>query len=246
MKVLTFANWKGGVGRTTSVVNLGAYFARQGKRTLLVDMDVQFNLSQCFGITEPEETIFEALINRTPIPLYEVRENLHLSPSGINGIGADMEMSIKIQIGRTERLKLALEGLDYDVVLIDCPPPLHVPTLNAFQAADYILSPVQAEAMSFKGMGSLDNQIKKMFNVKQGIDYIFLTMVQSNTKLAKRVDHGVSTHFENRFLETKIRRNIDLASAPINNNTIFESGPQSKGAEDYAALGAELIKTLNL
>jgi len=246
MKIITFANWKGGVGRTTSVVNLGAYFASKDIKTLLIDMDVQYNLSQCFGVEEPPETVFDALINRTPLPIYEVRENLDLAPSGINGVGADMEMSIKVQVDRTARLAQALEQLDYEIVLIDCPPPLHVPTLNAFQAADLIISPVQAEAMAFKGMVALDEQIKKLFNTEQGIDYIFLTMVQTNTRLAKLIDKGVSDHFKDRFLKGQIRRNTDLAAAPIEQNTIFESSPQSNGAKDYSALAEEILTLLEI
>ena len=136
MKVISLNMWKGGCGRTTSTANLGAYFASKGKKTLLIDLDVQHNLSVWFDVVEPERTVFDALINREPLPIYEIRPNLDLCPSSISAISAEMEFNVKVQVSRTERLTHALQGLDYDIVIIDCAPALNIPTLNAIACAD--------------------------------------------------------------------------------------------------------------
>lgn len=236
--------WKGGCGRTTSTANLGAYFANKGYRTLLVDLDTQHNLSLWFDIIEPKSTVFDALIEREPLPIYHLRPNLDLSPSGLKSIGAELEFNLKVQVARTERLAQALEGLPYDIVLIDCSPALNIPTLNALACADLVISPVQAEALSFKGLVHLDQQIKDIFGSEEGINYMFLTMTQTNTKLTRLVEETLNEEFKGRFLKSQIRRNTNLASTPINHETIFEAFPDSNGAKDYKALAEELIKLI--
>jgi chromosome partitioning protein len=250
-KVYVFVNQKGGVGKTTSAINLGVYLAEEGKSVLLVDFDSQANLSSGVGINKKNAKpgIYElisglASINDVIRPTGIL--NLSVIPAGIDLSGAAVEL-----IDQEERdlfLKKALEPIrkQYDYILIDCPPSLGVLTLNGLSAADGALIPMQCEYFAMEGLSHLlqaVRRIKKSLNPKLEIGGIFFTMYDSRTRLAQQVVKEVSGYFRDKVFTTIIPRNVRLSEAPSHGLPISIYDPQSSGAKAYQSLAKEVMQS---
>jgi chromosome partitioning protein len=246
-KIYVFVNQKGGVGKTTSAVNIGAYLAEEGKSVLLVDFDSQANLSSGIGAEPKKPGIYELLsgtaevdqtIRKTAVPRLEV------IPASIDLSGAAVEL-----IEQEERdfyLKKALSPVKnrYDFILIDCPPSLGVLTLNGMTAADAVLIPMQCEYFAMEGLSLLLQTIKRIqknLNPFLGIGGIFFTMYDSRTRLAQDVVRQVSAYFKSAVFTTIIPRNVRLSEAPSHGQPINLYDPQCSGARAYRSLAQELI-----
>jgi len=243
--IIAISNHKGGVGKTTTSVNLGAGLAREGKKVLLVDLDPQANLSQCFGITKPETTIYDSLKNQTEIITIKVIENLEIAPSNLDLAGAEIELSS--ETGREYLLKEALEPIknNYDYIIIDCPPSLGLLTLNAFTCANEVIIPIQAHFLAIKGLAKIIeviNKIKKRINPTIEITGVVITLYDKRKILHRDIEETILTYFGEKVYETKIRQNIALAEAPARGQDIFRYAISSQGADDYYDLTLEFLK----
>jgi len=242
--VIAIANHKGGVGKTTSTQNIGVALSREGKKTLLLDLDPQGNLSDAFGHEDVEVSIYDALTDKEELPIIKLRDNLDLIPSNLDLSVAEVELS-----GRTGReyiLKDVIEAIrnNYDYVLIDCPPSLGLLTINALTACDEVYIPLDSHYFSMKGLDKLIfiiNQIKKRLNTEVKITGVFLTRFDKRVVVNKNIASMVKESFAETLFTTKIRNNIALVEAPIENKDIFTYAPSSNGAKDYEALTKEIV-----
>ncbi len=250
--VIAVANQKGGVGKTTSCVNLAAALAAQGKKVLLVDADPQGNSTSGLGVDKKSLKLstYDLLVGKAGAAgdsLIKARPNLDLLPSNINLAGAEVEL-VDMK-GRERRLLEALRPLkdDYQYLLIDCPPSLGLLTVNALTAADAVLIPVQAEYYALEGLMQLMTTlglVKKAYNPSLRLAGVFITMFDTRTQLSKQVRDEVAWYFREDFLETGIPRNVRLSEAPSFGNTIFEYDRRSRGANSYKLLASELARRL--
>lgn len=247
MKILAFSNQKGGVGKTTTVQNLGKGLSNLGKRVLLVDLDAQGNLTDSYGIDNQSlnKTVYHVLKGSESIKNVIMKsQGVDILPSNLELSGADLEFS-SIP-GREFLLKDALEELsEYDYILIDCPPNLSIMTLNALSAAHKVYIPLQTEYYSIKGMAQLLDSIKlikKRINHKLELGGVICTMYDKRKNLNKEVKDIIDEYFEGKVLNTQIRENIALAEAPSKSISIFDYKPNSNGAEDYLNLAKEIIE----
>lgn len=244
--VIAIANHKGGVGKTTSTQNIGVALARLGKKTLLLDLDPQGNLSDSFGHEDVEISVYDALTDKSELPLINLSENLDLVPSNLDLSVAEVELSGRT--GREYTLKDVLENIreDYEYVLIDCPPSLGLLTINALTACDEVYIPLDSHYFSMKGLDKLIfiiNQIKKRLNKGVNITGVFLTRFDPRVVVNKNIASMVEESFSDTLFKTKIRNNIALVEAPIESQDIFSYAPKSNGAKDYQALTLEIIAT---
>lgn len=248
-RIISVANQKGGVGKTTTTVNLGASLAFNGKKVLLVDIDAQGNATSGVGIRKPDvkQDIYDILVNEVDINetiLATSRENLFIVPATLQLAGAEIELTS--MMARESRLKLALDSIkeQYDYILIDCPPSLGHLTINAFTASDSILIPVQCEYYALEGLSQLLNTVRlvqKHFNPDLAIEGVLLTMFDARTNLGAEVVEEVRRYFQEKVYETVIPRNIRLSEAPSHGLTIIDYDIRSKGAEVYQALAKEVL-----
>ena len=237
-RIISVANQKGGVGKTTTTVNLGASLAFVGKKVLLVDIDAQGNATSGVGIRKPdvEQDIYDVLVNETPIVeaiLPSSRENLDIVPATIQLAGAEIELTS--MMARESRLKSALNEIkeQYDYIFIDCPPSLGHLTINAFTASDSILIPVQCEYYALEGLSQLLNTVRlvqKHFNPELEIEGVLLTMYDARTNLGAEVVEEVRRYFQEKVYET-----------PSHGLSIIDYDPRSKGAEVYQTLAKEVL-----
>ena len=249
VRIISVANQKGGVGKTTTTVNLGASLAYLGKKVLLVDIDAQGNATSGVGIRKPDvkEDIYDILVNEVDIKetiLPTSRENLFIVPATLQLAGAEIELTS--MMARESRLKLALNEIkdDYDYILIDCPPSLGHLTINAFTASDSILIPVQCEYYALEGLSQLLNTVRlvqKHFNPDLDIEGVLLTMFDARTNLGAEVVEEVRRYFQEKVYETVIPRNVRLSEAPSHGLSIIDYDIRSKGAEVYQALAKEVL-----
>lgn len=248
-KIIAVANQKGGVGKTTSTVNISAILAKKGKKVILIDADPQGNATSGLGIEKDDvKSLYDVLVNEEPMEetLEETSiKNLKVCPSNINLAGAEVELVSLIS--REYRLKEQLEKIkeDYDYILIDCPPSLGLITLNAFTAADSVLIPVQCEYYALEGLGQLINTInlvKKHLNKSLEIEGAILTMYDIRTNLSNQVVKEVKKYFDNKVFKTVIPRNVKLSEAPSYGMSIVEYDSRSKGAKSYDKLVKEFLK----
>ncbi len=242
---IAISNHKGGVGKTTSTVNIGAGLAIQKKKTLLVDLDAQANLSQCFGISNPEKTIYDSFRGVYPLSPYEVNKFLHVVPSCLDLAGIELEIGSKI--GRERILSKLLAPIEdkYDYILFDCPPSLGLIIVNAFAAADRVYIPLQAQFLALHGLDKLFdvmNLVKEEINPKIDIKGVFITQYDKRKVLNRDILESVQESFKERVFATLIRDNVSLAEAPASSQDIFAYAPNSQGAEDYGNLVSEIIK----
>ena len=248
-QIISVANQKGGVGKTTTTVNLGACLASLGKKVLLVDMDAQGNATSGVGIRKPDVTrdIYDVLVNELPIDeatLITEHENLSIVPATLQLAGAEIELTS--MMARESRLtgSLAEVSSQYDYILIDCPPSLGHLTINSFTASDSILIPVQCEYYALEGLSQLLNTVRlvqKHFNPELEIEGVLLTMYDARTNLGNEVVEEVRKYFREKVYETIIPRNIRLSEAPSHGKPIIDYDPRSRGAEVYQALAKEVV-----
>jgi len=248
-RVLAVVNQKGGVGKTTTAINLSAALGLEGLRCLLIDCDPQANSTGGYGFGRDEErdSIYDILLGQATIAgaaLQTEIESLKLVPSSKNLIGANVEL---IQVERRAyRLKDAIQAVreDYDYILLDCPPALDMLTLNSLVAADRLLVPMQAEYFALEGISELMNTMERVrdaFNPGLEIEGVLLTMYDDRTNLAQQVTENLREFFKDKLLKTAIPRNVRLAEAPSYGKPALLYDPKSRGAESYAELAAELL-----
>ncbi len=248
-RTIAIANQKGGVGKTTSSVNLSACLAYLGKKVLLIDIDPQGNATSGVGVNkgDVDQCIYEVLIDDVDVKstIMETKvENLHVVPATISLAGAEIELVSTIS--REARLKNALEEVKdmYDYIIIDCPPSLGLLTLNSLTASDAIIIPVQCEYYALEGLSQLLSTIRlvqKHLNHDLMIDGVLLTMLDARTNLGIQVIEEVKKYFQDKVYKTIIPRNVRLSEAPSHGEPIIIYDPKSRGAEVYLELAKEVI-----
>lgn len=248
-RIISVANQKGGVGKTTTTVNLGACLAYDGKKVLLIDSDAQGNATSGLGVRKPDvkQDIYDVLVNEVSIKetiIKTSRENLSIVPATLQLAGAEIELTS--MMARESRLKSALAEVsdEYDFILVDCPPSLGHLTINAFTASDAILIPVQCEYYALEGLSQLLNTVRlvqKHFNPGLEIEGVLLTMYDARTNLGAEVVEEVRRYFQEKVYDTIIPRNVRLSEAPSHGKPIIDYDPRSKGAEVYQALAKEVL-----
>ena len=244
-KTITLSNHKGGVGKTTSVINIGAGLVSLGKKVLLIDLDPQANLSQSLGYRDQELTIYGALKGEQEVKPIEVLPGLELVPSTLDLAGAEIELSA--EAGREFILKELLEPLrsSYDYIIIDSPPSLGLLTINAFTASNEVLIPLQSQYLALQGLTVLQGvieKIQKRLNKGLKLGGVFITQYDKRKVLHREVLQTIQGHLKGLLLKTIIRDNIALAEAPAVGQDIFRYSSKSYGAEDYLALCKEVIR----
>lgn len=248
-KIIAVANQKGGVGKTTTSVNLSALLAKKGKKVVLLDADPQGNATSGLGVDKNvEKSLYDVLVNEEPVEntLQDtIEKNLKICPSNVNLAGAEVELVS--QMSREHRLKEQLDQIKdkYDYIFIDCPPSLGLITLNSFTAADSVLIPVQCEYYALEGLGQLINTInlvKKHLNKSLEIEGAVLTMYDIRTNLSNQVVKEVKKYFDDKVYKTVIPRNVRLSEAPSFGMPITTYDPKSKGARSYEKLAREFLK----
>jgi chromosome partitioning protein len=246
--ILAVLNQKGGVGKTTTAVNVAAYLAKAGQRVLLVDFDPQGNATSGLGFDKQglEDTSYEVLFNPGLLQ-QSIREtatdNLHLLPANANLASAEVELVHRER--REHWLKQGLAEAEYDYIIIDCPPALGLLSINALAAADTVLIPVQAEYYALEGLSQLLSVVQRVregINPKLEVLGVVLTMYDKRTTLADQVLAELKSHFGNKLFATVIPRNIRLAEAPSFGKTIIEHDKWSKGARAYKQLAREVSR----
>ena len=250
-KVIAITNQKGGVGKTTTSINLSASIAALERKTLLIDIDPQANSSSGLGVSGSDKSVYEAIsgeidykdaIQSTYMPY------LDIVPASINLVGAEVEL-VSIE-NREFLLKDFIDNIknDYDYVFIDCPPSLGLLTLNALTASDAVIVPVQCEYFALEGLGQLLNTInivKKNFNKNLFIEGVLLTMYDQRLKLSNQVVEEVKKYFGNRVFKTIIHRNVRISESPSFEKPVILYDATSTGAKNYMALAAELLSDEN-
>ena len=248
-RIISIANQKGGVGKTTTAVNVSAILAKRGKKVMLIDADPQGNASSGLGLEkETENSLYDVLINDVDLEstLQDTNiKTLKVCPSNMNLAGAEVELVSLMSREQRLKEKLDLVKDDFDFIFIDCPPSLGLITLNSFTAADSVLIPVQCEYFALEGLGQLIdtiNLVKKHLNKSLEIEGAVLTMYDMRTNLSNQVVKEVKRYFDDKVYKTVIPRNIKLSEAPSFGMPIGLYDPKSKGARAYEKLAREVMK----
>jgi chromosome partitioning protein len=246
MKTISICNLKGGTGKTTTALNLGAALSRQGKRVLLIDFDAQGNLTEGFGLEEAaaEHDIYRVLRRESELRPVTIYEGLDLVPTTLDLAAAELELSA--ETGGEYVLKELLEPhrSRYDYILIDCSPSIGSMVVNALTASDALLIPIQAEYLPLQGLKKLTEvvgKIQRRLNKDLSVSGILITQFDSRTVLSRQIAESVQERFRSEIFQTKIRQNVAIAESQAKGLDIFRYAPESAGAEDYAALAKEVI-----
>ncbi|MEG0890137.1 MAG: ParA family protein [Bacteroides sp.] len=249
-KIISFLNHKGGVGKTTSAINMGAVLAEMGKRVLLIDLDPQASLTLSLGVHNCERTIYTALKETVDsdngvLPIIPCKTNLSVVPSDRKM--ADAEYLLLNELGRESFLKelIAPISSNYDYIILDCPPALGLISINALVASDHIIVPVQAEILSLHGLVSIVDVIatvQKKLNKKLAIAGFLMTQYDARTGLHRRIVENMREQYENKVFESVIRRNIRISEAPLEKMDIISYDANCSGANDYIDATKELIQ----
>lgn len=248
-KVISVVNHKGGVGKTTTTLNLGKALVKLGYRVLLIDMDSQGNLSQALGHDNPEKQVVQALLKGEPLPVISIAEHYDLAPSDLELAYADLEL---VQaVGGVNQLKNAIAPIrsQYDYIFIDCPPALNIFTNSALVASTGCLVTLQPEASALKGVNNLFDritQVRDRINYELTIEGIILTMVDARLKVHRDMIEYIKNTLSNfNIFSTVIRQNVALKESQISQQDIFEYAPDSNGAKDYFKLAQEFSGNKN-
>ena len=243
-KIITIANHKGGVGKTTTTASVGSILATKGYRVLLIDLDAQANLTSSLCKDDIDATIYDTLSSsNTPLPIIKVFQNLDIVPASIQLAQADLEFGGTM--ARERMLSDALHDyvVSYDFILIDCPPSLGLMTLNALAASDFILTPLVAETLPVNGLTMIVNFVDKVnakLNPRLKTLGVLLTRFET-TNLSQCIEQGLREKLGDLVFRTKIRKNVTLAQAPLQSVNIVEYDPKSNGAKDYLAFTDEFL-----
>ncbi len=242
--VISLLNHKGGVGKTTSAINIGAGLVELGKKVLLVDLDPQANLTLSLGVPRQPVTIYEAIRGESELKPINVKENLDVIISTLDLSGAEMELIN--EAGREQILRELFEPVreEYDFIIVDCPPSLGLLTLNALTGSDYVIIPLQTEFLAMQGLAKIKQVIQKVrLRLNKGLEIagVIATMYDHRKVLNRDVVETIKKYFGDLVFETMIRDNVALAEAPSRRQDIFDYNAGSSGAEDYLALSKEII-----
>ena len=245
--IIAVLNQKGGVGKTTTAINLAAYLAKDGRSVLLADLDPQGNTTSGLGLDKQklDSTLYDVLFSRSEAgqTTQKINPKLFILPANANLAGAEVEM-VGVA-GRELLLRNVLAGLNYDYILIDCPPSLGLLTINALAAADSVLIPVQAEYYALEGLSQLLNvvqQVRQAINPGLDILGVLITLYDSRNSLSAQVKKELESYFGAKLFDTVVPRNVRLAEAPSFGKTIAEHDKWSKGARAYKSLAKEVEK----
>ena len=250
-RIITFANHKGGVGKTTTTASVGTILSKEDKKVLLIDLDAQANLTHSIAAKSSiERTIYDALIGEvskenSQLPIYPINNNLDIVPADLALANTDLQLSAAMARERILERLLKQVSSQYDYILIDCPPSLGILTLNAIVASDTVIIPLVAEVLPFQGLTMIKDfieMIKENINPNVSIGGILLTRWE-NSNLSKQIEEGLREQREIKVYNTKIRKNIKVAEAPLECVNIVEYAPKSNGAIDYMSYTKELIET---
>ena len=248
-KVISVTNQKGGVGKTTTSINLAASLAKKDKRILLIDMDPQGNASVGCGVDvgEVENTIYDLLLGDTTVAEAVVKTECGVDVLTANGDLAGAQVELLNEIGRELKLQKALVSVqnDYDYIFIDCPPALNVLTINALVASNSVMIPMQCEYFALEGLSALIATVRKIretLNPKLSIEGLLRTMFDGRNSLSNEVSRQLQTHFGDKVYKTVVPRNIRLAEAPSYGEPAITYAPDSKGAKAYVLLADEILE----
>lgn len=246
--IIAIVNQKGGTGKTTTTVNLGCALAKKGKKVLLIDLDAQGNLSYSLGLTDFDDAMAEVLVGEALLnDILLESEGVHVAPSNI-GL-ADVEISIANVEDRESLLKNHLETADgYDYILIDCPPSLSLLTINALNAADRVIIPLQMEVLSLQGLDLIIDtvaKIKNVFNDNLQVEGLLPVMVDRRRKLSQEVYEHINENYDFKIFDSKIRTNVRASEAPSFGSSVISYAPGSNSAKDYMMFAEELISLNN-
>jgi len=244
MKIIAVINHKGGTGKTTSTLNIGAGLARANKKTLLIDIDPQSNLTEGLGLRDVKVSIYDSIKDDVALPIQNIAENLDLIPSSLDLLGAEIELVSRL--GRETILKRLLKnvGDHYDYVLIDCAPALGMLTVNALVAAHTVLIPLEAEYFAYRGIDrlvSIISDVRTHYNEGLTIGGVFITKINPRRVITEQITESIKKYFNDKLFDTSIRINVALVEAQLKGVDVFEYAPASNGAVDYANLTEEII-----
>lgn len=251
-RIITFANHKGGVGKTTTTASVGTILSKEDKKVLLIDLDAQANLTHSIAAKSSiERTIYDALIGEvskedSQLPIYQINNNLDIVPADLALANTDLQLSAAMARERILERLLKQVSSQYDYILIDCPPSLGILTLNAIVASDTVIIPLVAEVLPFQGLTMIKDfieMIKENINPNVSIGGILLTRWE-NSNLSKQIEDGLREQREIKVYNTKIRKNIKVAEAPLECINIIEYAPKSNGTLDYKAFTNEFLESL--
>ena len=245
--IISLLNHKGGVGKTTSAVNIGAGLVEKGRKVLLVDLDPQANLTLSLGVPRQMNTIYEALRGDSDLEPYQVKEGLFVVPSNLDLSGAEMELIN--EAGREYILQELFEQVkdDFDYIIIDCPPALGLLTLNALTTSSCVIIPLQTEFLALQGLAKIKQVIDKVkFRLNRNLEIagVIATMYDARRVLNRDVVETIKKYFGEKVFKTLIRENVSLAEAPSQRKDIFSYNRKSTGAADYLNLCNEIIERL--
>jgi len=244
MKIIAVINHKGGTGKTTSTLNIGAGLARLNKKTLLVDVDPQSNLTEGLGLRDVKISIYDSIKNDTPLPIETISPYLDIVPSSLDLLGAEIELVSRL--GRETILKRLLKSIagQYDYVLIDCAPALGMLTVNALVAADTVLIPLEAEYFAYRGIDrliSIISDVRTHYNENLTIGGVFITKINPRRVITEQITGSIKKYFNDKLFDTSIRINVALVEAQLKGIDVFEYAPASNGAVDYSNLVNEIL-----